>query len=755
MKRQKTAAWRIVIVIFAGLIALCVLASGIFMIACVTDKDFVKFDAAKMNENRKKAVFKDSQGQSMELDAGKQGRYVSVSELNDYTLNAFVSTEDKRFYRHHGLDLKRIGSALIKNIFSGSYKEGASTITQQLVKNTFLTNKKTLKRKVNEMFLTLKVEQEYSKKEILEMYLNTIYFGANAYGIETASKTYFGKSASELTLAESAGLAGMLKAPNNYSPVYNPDKYISRRNLVLNLMRENGFIDDNLCEAAKEEKIDLSAVDTRAATEKSYLDAALIEACLILNSKQEQMLNKPYIVKTFYDGGLQAALKSSMNKDVKTLSGDSASRCAYVVNNITGGVSSYIGYSKYNIYNIKRQVGSAIKPLAVYCPALDLKAITPATPVLDEKTDFDGYSPNNFNDKYYGWTTMRRAVADSMNTAAVKVLNSIGVSASINYLNKNGIKTSEQDRNLSIALGSFYNGVSLQELLAGYLTLANSGVYKSVGFVDEISLNGKVLYKKNTENGARVFRTESAYLMTDMLKTVADSGTAKVLSDIGFDVAGKTGTAGVKSGNTDALFCGYDTRNTYLFWLGAESSDPLGSEITGNASARMAKNFLESAYTTLPSNFARPADIVEKKLDKKTFSEKHALAVAGVDCKQNEAFTELFEIDNCPAVVAETPENDLPPEIKIVCENGIPVIFADNLKDNQRLFREFEGKETKLKTEEIDGVVFATDKKAAENGIYAYYVKQDGKIVSNVEFYYKKVRIKEKENRKWFENWFW
>lgn len=158
MKRQKTAAWRIVIVIFAGLIALCVLASGIFMIACVTDKDFVKFDAAKMNENRKKAVFKDSQGQSMELDAGKQGKYVSVSELNDYTLNAFVSTEDKRFYRHHGLDLKRIGSALIKNIFSGSYKEGASTITQQLVKNTFLTNKKTLKRKVNEMFLTLKVE---------------------------------------------------------------------------------------------------------------------------------------------------------------------------------------------------------------------------------------------------------------------------------------------------------------------------------------------------------------------------------------------------------------------------------------------------------------------------------------------------------------------------------------------------------------------------------------------------------------------
>lgn len=393
--------------------------------------------------------------------------------------------------------------------------------------------------------------------------------------------------------------------------------------------------------------------------------------------------------------------------------------------------------------------------MAVYCPALDLKAITPATPVLDEKTDFDGYSPNNFHDKYYGWTTMRRAVADSMNTAAVKVLNSIGVSAAINYLNKNGIKTSEQDRNLSIALGSFYNGVSLQELLAGYLTLANSGVYKSVGFVDEISLNGKVLYKKNTENGARVFRTESAYLMTDMLKTVADSGTAKVLSDIGFDVAGKTGTAGVKSGNTDALFCGYDTRNTYLFWLGAESSDPLGSEITGNVSARMAKSFLEGAYTTPPSNFTRPADIVEKKLDKKTFSEKHALAVAGVDCKQNEAFTELFEIDNCPAVVAETPENDLPPEIKIVCENGIPVIFADNLKDNQRLFREFEGKETKLKTEEIDGVVFATDKKAAENGIYAYYVKQDGKIVSNVEFYYKKVRIKEKENRKWFENWFW
>ena len=755
VKKQKIAAWRIVMLIMVCVIALCVLASGIFMIVCVTDKDYVKFDAAKMNENRKRAVFLDADGQPMETAGGRRGKYVSVSELHDYTLNAFVSTEDKRFYKHHGLDIKRIGAAAIKNIFSGSYKEGASTITQQLVKNTFLTNKKTLKRKVNEMFLTLKVEQEYDKKEILEMYLNTIYFGTNAYGIETASKTYFGKSASELTLAESAGLAGMLKAPNNYSPINNYAKFLSRRNLVLDLMRTNGFIDDNQCESAKEEKIDLTLIDTRAATEKNYLGAAVNETCKLLNIKEEQLINKPYKIKTFFDFRLQNALEKSMKTEIETSGGESASRCAYVVNNISGGVSSYIGYSKYNIYNINRQVGSAIKPLAVYCPALDLKTITPATPVLDEKTDFDGYSPNNFNNKYYGWTTVRRAVADSMNTAAVKVLNSIGVNASIGYLNKNGIKTDIHDKNLSIALGSFYNGVNLKELLTGYLTLANSGVYKSVGFVDEVSLNGKILYKKNTENGARVFRDESAYLMTDMLKTVTQTGTAKVLSDLNFEVAGKTGTAGGRNGNTDAFFCGYDTKNTYMFWVGAESSDPLGADVTGNVSARLAREFLSHAYDESPENFKRPQNIVEKRLDKKTFIQKHALALAHSENNQSEVFTEVFEMSNSPTVVSEAEEKIIPPEIRLCTEDDVPVIFADNLSKNQRLYREFEGKEICLKIEEVDGVIYAVDKKAVSNGIYTYYVKENGKIVSNIEFYYKKVRSAERNDRKWYENWFW
>ena len=209
----------------------------------------------------------------MELDAGKQGKYVSVSELNDYTLNAFVSTEDKRFYRHHGLDLKRIGSALIKNIFSGSYKEGASTITQQLVRNTVLLDEMTdrsIRRKVREMYIASQVERQYTKDEILMMYLNTIYYGHGAYGIETAAQTYLSKSAKDLTLAEAALLVGLPNAPSRYDPTVNPDYAIQRRNTVLNRMCSNGKITEEERDAAQA----VSAISNRS------ISGASSSACL-------------------------------------------------------------------------------------------------------------------------------------------------------------------------------------------------------------------------------------------------------------------------------------------------------------------------------------------------------------------------------------------------------------------------------------------------------------------------------------------
>lgn len=738
MKAKKNNIGKTILKILFCVTVLSLVALSVFIIAIVTDKNYVKFDSKLLDEKIFNTTVLDKNSQIVEANSGKN-KYIPLSELKKHTIDAFISTEDKRFYKHNGIDVTRIGSALLKNFFSGRYKEGASTITQQLVKNVFLTNEKTIKRKVNELLLSLQVEKSYSKEEILEMYLNTIYFGANAYGIELASETYFGKSAQFLTLAESAGLAGMLKAPNKYSPLNNMEKYIARRNLVLDLMRDNKYIDDITCESSKEEKVLLTKIDTSMATKKSYWDAAIREACDILKITENQLANKNYIIKTFYDGAAQQVLEQSSKDEIKTLQGSNTSSCAYVVNNITGGVISYIGNSQYNITNIRRQVGSAIKPLAVYCPALDLKTISPATPILDEKVDFDGYSPDNFNNKYAGWTTIRQAVSNSINTVSVKVLNCIGVDNAIKYLNKNGIKTDEKDKNLTIALGSFYNGIYLKELLAGYLTLANSGTYKSIGFVDEIYLNNKLLYKKNQLGGAKVFRPESVYLMTDMLKTVTQTGTAKILSDLNFEVAGKTGTAGVKKGNTDVYFCGYDTVNTYLFWVGAEQSDPINLSITGTTAAQWAKDFLSTVYSDeTPKNFYKPQGIVKKRLDKNALTNKHALVLANSGSKESEVYTEIFELSNSPTLMKNNSGKNIYTKIEISVKNGVPCITGNYLKENQYLYREFAGKKRKINLIKNNEVFFVEDYGALKSGIYKYYIEESGKKVSNIVYYYKK-----------------
>ena len=365
----------IIISAIFGAVGVLVLAAFIYYFGVTAG---VRLDATRLSEDKAQVCVYDKDGEKIDLPALKQT--ASFSALPDYLPNAFVAVEDKRFYSHRGFDYRRIVKAAMKNITSFSFREGASTLSQQLIKNTHLSGEKTIKRKLKEMKLTRILEKNYSKNEILSLYLNSIYFGHSAFGVEEAAAYYFGKSAEVLDAAESAMLAALVKSPNNYSPFRAPEKCLKRRNFVLSLMRDQGFLDDSSYQAAIKKSLPEAPSETNECG-KSYLSRVFEEVSEIYPYEKALGNLKIY---TYFDRNLQTRLENvKANSDFSSI----------VLDNRTHGVKAC--YSTIGS-NIKRLPASLMKPLAVYAPALEENVVTPATPVLDEKTDFGGYSPNNY-----------------------------------------------------------------------------------------------------------------------------------------------------------------------------------------------------------------------------------------------------------------------------------------------------------------------------------------------------------------------
>ena len=391
---MKTKIFKILLIIVC-IATLVVAIGGVCYFGCIRNSEkYTTFDGDKLNKVYNNLTVLDKDGkqlnQAMYYNNIKQ---IPLDALPHYTPNAFVAVEDKRFFSHNGIDIKRVCGAILHNVKSGSFKEGASTISQQLIKNTHLDNQKTIERKVNEMLLALELEKGYTKEQILEIYLNTIYFGRNAYGIENASNVYFGKSARNLTLSESAILAGMIKAPNTYAPDKNIDKCQSRRDLVLDLMLEQGYISQKDCNDAKSQPIIF--VKQKQLTEKTYMYYALKEACQILNMTEGQLLNSGYTIETFCDANLQEQVSQIGRKDTTT---DKYGKLADISCVLTNNVGHVVAcYMRGDNADVKSQPGSTFKPIAVYAPALNECIITQASPVLDEQTDFNGYKPKNYS----------------------------------------------------------------------------------------------------------------------------------------------------------------------------------------------------------------------------------------------------------------------------------------------------------------------------------------------------------------------
>lgn len=598
--------FRWIAIILSAVLVLGVLFSIAYIVKFKKDSDFVAFDKNRLNEVYTSLTVLDNDGAKLNeplyLHEYKQ---IPIDALHDYTYNAFVAVEDKRFYSHSGIDFKRVLGAIAHNLKSGGYKEGASTISQQLIKNTHLNNNKTFKRKINEMLLAKELEKNYSKKEILEMYLNTIYFGRNAYGIETAANVYFNKSAKDLTVSESAILCGMIKAPNTYAPDKNAEKCKTRRNGVLKIMLKENVINESQYNEALDSEIYYCPEKVKA--EKTYTYHVMKEACKLLNMTPMQLAQSNFIIETYCNAQTQQALLDLITQDKTKTSDNTLADISCVVTNNKGGVEAC--YFRGDTAGEKRQVGSAIKPIAVYAPALNERIITEASPVLDEATDFNGYKPTNLGG-YNGWTTIKYAVAKSLNIPAVKTLNALGLDNAKKYLNKMGV---DGEQNLSLALGNVTGGMDVFSLAKCYATLANNGECNEVRFIKNIYNDQGLVYTREIKE-SQVFNSGANYLMTDLLINTVENGTAKKLFSSDYQVAAKTGTVGSKNGNSDAIIAGYTTANTFVVWY----SGKLENFVTGSAApSALANKLLNKMYKdNKPNTFTMPDGLEELKLDK-------------------------------------------------------------------------------------------------------------------------------------------
>ena len=527
---------------------------------------------------------------------------ISIDKLNSYTINAFISVEDKRFFNHKGVDYKRILGAIINNFKSVSLKEGASTISQQLIKNTHLSSEKTLKRKFNEIHLTFQLENKYNKKQILEKYLNTIYFGGGAYGINNASKLYFNKTADKLTVNESAMLAGIIKAPSYYSPISNYENSINRKNLVLKLMYNENYITKS--EFEKYSKINPCIKSIESGYLHSYIKAVNTELENLVNFNPYTQ-NKTVKIYTYLDQNLQKHVYETNVLDIENID-----RQQIVINNKNNGIIAFYGENS----NLKRSPASCIKPWYIYAPMINDKVITESSIIIDEPTNFNGYKPSNYGDKYYGAVTVKTSLSKSLNVPSVKLLSSYDFKILNNYARKMGVNVN--DNNLSIALGAIENGITINQLADCYKVFANNGNYVKSNFIKEVKIDNTTVYTNN--NGVvNVFDSGTCFIMNDILKETVNSGTARKLSGYNYDLCAKTGTNGNDKGNIDAYTVAYTTEHTIATWLGRYDNSIFSNKISGgNYPALYTKSCLDYLYKNHnPNNFIMPSNVIKANID--------------------------------------------------------------------------------------------------------------------------------------------
>ena len=653
--------------------------------------------------------------------------------------NAFLAAEDARFYSHPGFDLIRIAGAALHDLRAGSYVEGASTITQQLIKLTHLSSEKTLNRKVDEAILSYRLEQLLTKDEILACYLNRVYFGGGYYGIEAAAQGYFGVHASELTLAESALLAGVLKSPATYAPHLRPEASLGRRGVILDLMIEYGMIDAAEAAQAKREPLRLIS-DSQKQKHDSYIDLAMTEACSLLGCSLDELLTEGLTIETVMDPNAQRIAETAFKNDAyfPTYETESAEGALVLIDAKTGGVSAIVGgrdsetaLGFNRATRIRRQPGSAIKPILVYAPALEA-GYTAASMLLDDAIDFGDYTPKNANGRYAGWITMREAVTRSLNLPAVSLFRELGVERCKSFASRLGIPFDVRDDSLTLALGGFTYGVSPYRLCGAYAALASGGVYRAPYVIERITDRaGTELYRHAAEE-TRVISEGNAFILTSLLTSVAKEGTASLLSSLNIPLAAKTGTVGDETGNRDIWLACCNPDYAAVVWMGFDDATDgrcLPKDCGGGTYPAM---LLSEVFSALypdggAPEFPVPDSVVSRKLDAVTLKNEHVAVLAGSLTPEDQAVSEYFVRGTEPKDVTEYWQIPQPPtDLTItLCGDVAEISFTPPSRYmTYRLYREDEaGFAILLATfENVAYAVRFSDPVDRLNGDFAYYV---------------------------------
>ena len=574
---------------------------------------------------------------------------IPLRQIPKTMVDAILSIEDRRFYSHWGIDPIRLLGALANDIAAGRAEQGGSTITQQLARNLFLTHEKTFTRKIKEAVLAVRIEQTYTKDEILEMYLNQIYFGEGAYGLDAAAKVYFGKQVGELTLPECALLAGMPRNPRDYSPRREPERALKRRNLVLAAMLDNKRITRAQYESASETPLGVSK--TRYDAKQAPYFMEMVRQYLDERYGSNQLYEGGMKVYTTIDIDLQHATEEALEKRLQALetrNGYKRTRAtilaemakkgtpqrvqteylqaaAVVIDPKTGYIWALVGGRDFNESNFNRAVqaarqpGSAFKPF-IYAAAMD-NGYTPTEMILDTPVSFRAgngleWAPQNYDHKFRGPVTLRQALAQSLNVPAAKLLQKLGTPVVSAYARRMGIR-SRLVNDLSLALGT--SEVNLLELTSSYGVFANQGVRTTPIYVLKVEdKNGKVLEQARV-TAEEALSPETALTMTSMLESVVENGTAAASHALGLNVpaAGKTGTT---DDYTDAWFVGYTPDLVAGTWVGFDKKRKIGPNMTGAAAALPIWVDIVAAATKgkPPVDFPVPSGVVSRQICSQT-----------------------------------------------------------------------------------------------------------------------------------------
>jgi len=598
IKRFFKRAWRVVKYVWYRLQLTRWLILGILLLVFFMSS-YLTFKAKTANVGEIKANLQTSTTLYDKKDARagtlytQKGTYVELDKISPEIQNAVISTEDRSFYTNPGFSVKGLARAAVNLVIHhGQITGGGSTLTQQLAKNAKLSQKQTFSRKFEELFLAVQITKTYSKKDILAMYLNNAYFGNGVWGVQDASRRYFGKNASELDASEAAVIAAMLRSPSYYNPADHLDNATSRRNLILGLMVDNGKLTESQAKAAKSETLVVKNTLEQNDSYKYpyYFDEVVNEAVKRFGLKEEDLVKNGYKIYTALDQSQQSKMENTFEQNWlfpdNAADGTLVQGSSIAIDPKTGGVSAVVGgrgdytirgYSR--ITQMKRQPGSTIKPLAVYTPALE-DGYHYDSSLQDKKKSYgtNKYTPTNPDNVYTGSMPMYQAVANSTNAPAVWLLNQIGLKRGIKSVEDFGISVPKSDQNLAMALGGWQGGVSPYQMASAYTAFANNGVLSETHFIRKIvDASGAVIVDNTTPSKSRIMSKKTSKEMTSMMLGVYNSGTGRYAKPDGYQVAGKSGSTEVPDsygyGTKDQWLIGYTPDIVVATWMGYDKTD--------------------------------------------------------------------------------------------------------------------------------------------------------------------------------------